>query len=161
MSLVASRPLPHPSREAGTHSTPCTPQVLSCSVDWHSNVCPCLEVRRSDRIVSCFLPTALFLLAAVESDRVWAAEAHEAPRRSSLRAAGLVTIGFYLGKPPGGRAAHWDLSTFFQVTRRRRCFLAMVSYPHHIPFPLLACLLCFPFAYLSTFSPRPNQEPPL
>lgn len=65
------------------------------------------------------------------------------------RGAGLVTIVFYLGKASGGRAAHWDLSTFFQVTRRRRCFFAIVSYPHHILLPLLAA--CFvSLAYLST-----------
>lgn len=126
-----------------------------------SNVRPCLEVRRSDRIVSCFLPTALFLLAAVESDRVWAAEAPGAPRRSSLRAAGLVTISFYLGKLPGKRAAHWDLATFFSGHTPPQVLFGDSLLPTSPSISPPCLLALFSLAYLSTFSPRPNQEPPL
>lgn len=155
---MASRPVPHPSREPGTHSTPCTPQVLSCSVDGHINVCPCLEVRRSDRVVSCFLATAWFLLAAVGSGWVWAAEAPGAPGRSSLQAAGLVTISFYLGKLPGGRAAHLDLSTFFSGHTPLQVLFGDSLLPTSLSSISPPCFACSVPLRLSLHFPAPSQS---
>lgn len=138
---MASRPVSHPSREPRTHRAPCSPQVLSCSVAWHSSVCPCLEVGQIDLSVvsDCLVPSQQWRdRPSLGGTPTETQEEQPAGGRDWSRSSSI------LGSSPGGRAAHWDLSTFFQVTRRRRCFFAIVSYPHSIAFPLLACLLWFP-----------------